>query len=103
MNNIDIINEKDELFKLIVENPKLPVMAMADADECMIGDYNNVLMRDLTYVKKCKIYIYIDRVYDSIEDLKEAILENEDIEEINIKEKIDSLEQYDCILCYFEA
>lgn len=98
-----LIKNKNELFKLISDNPELPVMAMADADECMMGDYNNVLMRDLIEAKKCKIYIYIDRVYDDIDDLEEAIMENEDIDDKDIKERIDSLEQYDCILCYFAA
>ncbi len=101
-------DNKKKLFELIKENPNLPIMIMADNDT-MCEEYGYSLMQIIESVEKTKIYLYSDRVYteDEKDELEEEILdcmdiENENEETINklIKDEIDKLENYECILIY---
>lgn len=108
------INNKEELIKLIQENPKLPLVFMMNNDE-VAGDYGCTVMEDFrTY--KSEIYKYerwgdlvfsddrkeVEEYYmDTLADEeKYADLSQEEYEEV-IKNYVNqNIEHYEAIVLY---
>lgn len=67
-----------EIIKLIVENPELPVYAMVDGEVC--GDSTLMWLGSFTKALVTEIGIVGDRFYDDRDDFKDAYYDKHDEE-----------------------
>lgn len=108
------INNKEELIKLIQENPKLPLVFMMNNDE-VVGDYGYTVMEDFRAYKS-EIYEYErwgDSVFSDDEDevieyYSDTLADEERYEDLTqeeyeqeIKKYVEeNIEHYEAIVLY---
>ena len=94
------INNKEELIKLIQENPKLPLVFMMNNDE-VAGDYGCTVMEDFRAFKS-EIYIYerwgdlvfSDDVDEVIEYYSDTLADEEKYEDLSQEEYEEVIKNY---------
>lgn len=100
-----LAKQSDELKKLILENPDLPIVVLVSDDAC--GDYCWTYCSDISFgideILDCEFYDYNDAVFTDRDRLEERIEDmlydyyfnkpDEDYE-MAIKRKLEELEPY---------
>lgn len=75
----EYVTQSDELKKLIIENPDLPLIAMVNYEVCADDDYRwwfaPSLIFEIGYILDCEQTVNEERIYDD-EDEFEEDLEN---------------------------
>ncbi len=113
---IDLFNSTEELRKLIIENPDLPLVVFA-GESANTGDYSSTSCSDVrAYIGEilnCENDVSKDRVFDDREEFKDVLfdeleyehpkLDNDELYEL-FEKKINEYEPYweKCIILYVD-
>lgn len=93
------MNEEELLKRLIIENPKLPIVFMCSADD-LNGGYYCTFFENFTS-KICTIYKTDERIFDDEIDITEYYEDMyEDLTDEQIKKLVEDTEQYKAIEIY---
>lgn len=73
----EYVTQSDELKKLIIENPDLPLVAMVDYEVCADDDYRYWFAPSLTfkvgYILDCEQTVNEERIYDDEDEFGEDL------------------------------